>query len=53
MIEITLEELYWAITHNDLRVTNHDGETDYETTHEAVSELLTDLKKLGYKIVKE
>ena len=40
------------ITGNDIWVTYHDGETDHETTKEAVAEVLTDLKKLGYKIVK-
>lgn len=53
MKEITLNELYEVITMNGLWATDSDGEREYGWTEDAVAEVLTDLNKLGYKIVKE
>lgn len=49
MQEITLEELYEVIKWRGLSA--FDGDT--ETTPLAVQQVLTDLNKLGYKIVKQ
>lgn len=53
MKEITLEELYEVITDTGLMVTGNNNRFSEHWTKEAVTQVLTDLKKLGYKIVKE
>lgn len=53
MQEITLEELYEVLIWTDLGIYLPNGSLNKTATKNETNNLLTDLNKLGYKIVKQ